>query len=166
MPRSVLASAALLSHRQHLKTTSCKLALGLGLLKKRKVMVAQGKDAAGGYGQSITCLPSASVVGAGGYPGNRSLHWLPSQPHGCSVPLPSEARSTSHGSMPCENLGILQEGRLAVSLGLIQAMREIAISTGVISSAGNTSSSWLDHGTPSRDQDSFCTWLLFIYSTR
>lgn len=157
MPRSVLASAALLSHRQHLKTTSCKLALGLGLLKKRKVMVAQGKDATGGYGQSITCLPSASVVGAGGYPGNRCLHWLLSQPHGCSVPLPSEARSTSHGSMPCENLGILQEGRLAVSLGLIQAMREIAISTGVISSAGNTSSSWLDHGTPSRDQDSFCT---------
>lgn len=36
MPRSVLASAALLSHRQHLKTTSCKLVLGLGLLKKKK----------------------------------------------------------------------------------------------------------------------------------
>lgn len=157
MPRSVLASAAFLSHRQHLKTTSCKLVLGLGLLKKRKVMVAQGKDAAGGYGQSITCLPSASVVDAGGYPGNRCLHWLPSQPHSRSIPLPSEARSTSCGSMPCENLGIPQEGRLAVSLGLIQAMREIAISTGVISSAGNTSSSWLDRDTPSRDQDSFCT---------
>lgn len=68
----------LLSHRQHPKSTSRKHELGLGLLTK-KGMVAQGKDATGGYGQSTTRLPSALHRGCSGVP-RESLPMLAAEP--------------------------------------------------------------------------------------